>query len=150
MYVVRQFLTLSSCDRAKSKIIEEITPLFFLTSLINSAWILAWQYQIIWLSVFLIIGLLVSLILLTGRLSGGKYALVDYLSIRLPFSLYFGWLTVATIANVVVWLVSLNWNGFGISPEIWTSLILILGAAIGIMTALSRSDWSYLAVFIWA
>lgn len=149
-YVVRQFTTLGSTDRSKDALIKEITPLFLVTSVLNATWIVAWQYRLISLSAVLIIGILVTLIALTARLCTKQYSLVDYLAIRLPFSIYFGWLTVATIANITVWLVSVNWGGFGISPEAWTSLILVVGALIGMTTAIMRSDWAYLAVFVWA
>ena len=38
----------------------------------------------------------------------------EKLFIRLPFSVYFGWITVATIANITTLLVDIGWNGFGI------------------------------------
>jgi len=55
-----------------------------------------------------------------------KVSLTDkeYLFIRLPFSIYFGWITVATIANATVYLVSIGWNGFGLDPVWWTVIIL--------------------------
>ncbi|MEZ4813357.1 MAG: hypothetical protein R2883_07815 [Caldisericia bacterium] len=70
--------------------------------------------------------------------------------VRIPFSIYFGWLSVAVVANVAAFLVSAGWNGFGISPVIWTIVILIIAASIAIANTLIRQDMLYPLVFVWA
>lgn len=69
---------------------------------------------------------------------------------RLPFSVYFGWITVATIANITVFLVSINWSGWGISDQIWTIVILLVGVIIGILRGLKDKNIPYITVLIWA
>ena len=63
---------------------------------------------------------------------------------------YFGWITVATIANATVLLVSTGWNGFGLPEATWTIVILAVGALIGVATLLRFQDIAYGLVLIWA
>lgn len=65
--------------------------------------------------------------------------------IRLPFSVYFGWITVATIANITTALVDIGWDGFGISESIWTILIIVIGLVIGAVTMIRNHDIAYAA-----
>lgn len=69
---------------------------------------------------------------------------------RLPFSIYFGWITVATVANITVWLVSINWSGFGLAEPLWAVAIIAIAAAIGTLTMLKNRDVAYGVVLIWA
>lgn len=69
---------------------------------------------------------------------------------RLPFSVYFGWITVATIANITVFLVSIGWNGFGIPESFWTVVVLLVGAMIGSWWMLRDRFVPYGLVLIWA
>jgi hypothetical protein len=67
-----------------------------------------------------------------------------------PFSIYFGWITVAAIANITIFLVSIGWNGFGISAFIWTCAILLIGATIGILRMQKDKNTAYGLVLVWA
>lgn len=132
-------------------LIHRITPLFIATSLINTLWVFAWQYKIIWLSLILIACLLAALaginhILDADVLTSGR----DKWLVKLPFSVYFGWVTVATIANMVAWLVSIRWNGWGLSDQFWTIAVMAAGVLIGIITALRFRSAAYILVFAWA
>jgi hypothetical protein len=70
--------------------------------------------------------------------------------VKLPFSVYFGWITVATIANITILLVSWQWNGFGLSDQLWTVIILLVGAVIGSWRMLKDNSPAYGLVFVWA
>jgi hypothetical protein len=72
------------------------------------------------------ITLLILLIKIADIISVEKMTLQEKLLISTPFSIYFGWITVATIANITVFLVSIGWAGFGISDFIWTCIILFI------------------------
>lgn len=133
-----------------NKLAESLALNLFWISLVNTAWILAWQYRILWLSLLLIILLLVLLAKAAHKTVNKKLQLVDWLTVKLPFSVYFGWVTVATIANISVWLVSINWNPWFFSAPVWTAIILVVGALIAIHNAWRLKDWAYIAVFVWA
>ncbi len=134
----------------KVKMLDKIGLLFIISSLANASWIFAWHYEIIPLSLVLMLVLLVSLILKIKTLATYTLTSKEKFFVRLPFSIYFGWITVATIANVTILLVSLGWNGWMISDTLWTVLVLIVGTLIGLATTLRFKDMAYGLVFIWA
>ena len=134
----------------KSDLINKINKYFILTSVINILWIFSWHYQLIFISVILMIILLISLIKIANIINEEKLKYEQNIYISLPFTIYFGWITVATIANITIFLVSINWNGFGISNDIWTIIILLIGTLIGILRLFKDKRIAYAFVFIWA
>ena len=96
--------------------------------------------------------MLATLISIYVRLGVGKskVGLDDRLAVHLPFSVYLGWITVASIANVATTLVSLNWNGAGISAEIWAILVVAVALVITALMLITRKDIAYSLVIIWA
>lgn len=118
----------------------------------NASWIVAWHYG--WFSASLLIMgvLLTSLITVYLRLGVGRTAVSGGTRwlVHAPFSVYLGWITVATIANTtsVLWLA--GWGGFGIASEVWTAVVLGVATAIGAAMAVTRTDALYLLVLVWA
>ena len=139
-------------SQKEKKYTEKIGWLFVLSNILNIAWIFLWQYNFLSLSVVLMLLLLATLILIYTRLGIGKSParLTENLLVHLPFSVYLGWITIATIADVAVTLVSIKWDGFGISPEIWSTLIVIVALAITVLVLATRKDVAYSLVIIWA
>ena len=123
-----------------------------LGGLANSAWIFLWQYEhFVWTVAAMLI-LLASLIVVYLRLGIGhtKVSTGETWAVRIPFSIYLGWITVATVADIsdVLWFV--KWNQFGISAAAW--MVVILGAVLiiaGLMNFLRR-DVAYALVILWA
>lgn len=68
----------------------------------------------------------------------------------LPFSVYLGWISVATIANISYYLVELGWEGFGLSDQIWTIIMLIVSAGLAIWFRYQQNDLAFPLVFVWA
>lgn len=150
-YVVYQFIySKYNKSEKQEKLLVEVNKYFILSSLANIAWIFAWHYGVIWLSVIIMLLLLACLIKLAEIIKKHSFALVDYICVKLPFSLYFGWISVATIANITVLLVSLNWNRFGLSDVFWVILVLFVGAGVGIWRMLKDRNPAYGLVFVWA
>jgi translocator protein len=131
---------------------KKIGWLFVLSSIINIAWLFLWQYKFLSLSVVLMFLLLATLILIYTRLRIGKtpVKLREKLAVQVPFSVYLGWITIASIANVSATLVSVNWNGFGIAPEMWATLIVVVAVVITLLVLATRKDIAYALVIIWA
>jgi translocator protein len=126
---------------------------FVAACLFNGIWIIAWHGLIVPLSMILMLGLLSSLILAYNRLEIGltpDLNNTDRWLVRLPFSLYLGWITVATVANAVSLLLNLGWNGFGISGAVWTAILVLIAASFGVAFSLSRRDVGYNMVLLWA
>lgn len=146
IYVFYQFLA----KKKANQLILKISPYFIISSIANTAWIFAWHYDFIALSVLLIIFMLLCLIKIADLIRLEKLKSKELIYISLPFSLYFAWITVATIANITVFLVSINWGGWGISEQIWTVIILLIGAIIGIARMLLDKNVFYGLVLVWA
>jgi hypothetical protein len=131
---------------------ERIGWLFVLSCLLNIAWLFLWQFEYLSLSIVLMFLLLATLIVIYLRLNIGKSAvpLLEKLAVHVPFSVYLGWITIASIANVSVALVSVGWDGFGISQETWAILIIIIALLITLLVIATRKDVAYGLVAIWA
>lgn len=139
-------------SQKEKKYRKQIGWLFVLSSIANISWLFLWQYELLTLSLPLMFLLLASLILIYTRLDIGKIQvpLKEKLVIHTPFSVYLGWITIASIANVSVTAVSLNWDGFGINPETWATLIIIVALLITLLVIATRKDIPYSLVIIWA
>jgi len=131
---------------------EKIGWLFVLSCLLNIAWLFLWQFEYLSLSVVLMFLLLASLIAIYLRLNIGKLVapMREKLAVHLPFSVYLGWITIASIANVAVTLVSIGWDGFGIAFETWAILIVAVALLIALLVISTRKDVAYGLVIIWA
>lgn len=131
---------------------NRIGLLFIISSIANIIWLFLWQYNYLSISVVLMFILLATLILIYLRLGIGKSKapLREKLAVHLPFSVYLGWITVASIANVAVTLVSLKFNGFGISPEVWAILVVAVALVITTLMLITRKDIAYSLVIMWA
>lgn len=125
---------------------------FVLSSAANSIWLVLWHYGYFALSVVAMLTILISLIVIYQRLGVSRHAVPtgERWLVHLPFSIYLGWVTVATIANITAFLDFINWNGFGIAPVIWTIIMLVVAIAVAGLMAYSRQDIAYLLVLIWA
>lgn len=150
-YTIYQFFPIKNeSGFDKEKTFLKINKYYLVTSIANITWIFAWHYGIIWLSVIIMLTLLFFLIKIADIINKQNYSKIDTLLILLPFSLYFGWITVATIANITVFLISISWNGFGIADPTWTIIVLIIGAVIGITRMLKDKNIFYGLVLVWA
>lgn len=107
-----------------------IGPWFAISCLLNVGWIFAWHYNKIGISVFLMFALLLSLVMIMGRLALTGHDRWSFWMVGLGFDLYFGWIIAASIANVNVWLTSIGWQRFGLSEISWTIVLLLLGSVI--------------------
>lgn len=150
-YTLYQFgLVQGDKSKTKPELLRKVGIIFSVTSVANAAWIFSWHYRMIGLSVLLMLVLLLSLIYINETIKKETLDQKEKLFIRLPFSIYFGWITVATIANITVLLVYIGWNGFGIPESVWTILIIVIGLAIGAVTMIRNHDIAYGLVIIWA
>ena len=119
---------------------------YLLTSLLNVLWLLAFQTLHLGLSLLIMLALLASLawMYLLVRRSGliGTWA-------RLPISLYLGWISVATIANMTIVLLEHPWLGHSSGPA-WASLLILVAALLGAVMSLRYRDLAFNAVLLWA
>ncbi|HRX58706.1 MAG TPA: tryptophan-rich sensory protein [Eubacteriales bacterium] len=135
---------------ANETLLNKTAVMFAVSSAANAAWLFCWHYGAIALSVVVMLLLLVSLIILRYITAENAKSWRERALVQIPFSLYFGWITVATVANITALLVHVSWDGFGLSAPLWTVLILAVAAIIGTLTTLRFRDPAYALVLIWA
>ena len=125
---------------------------FALSGVFNAAWLFCWHYNLFGLSVLVMLALLGSLVVSYLRLDVGRAraGAGERWAVDVPFGVYLGWVSVATIANITSWLYSINWNGFGIAPQVWAVIMLAVASMVGVLMAFLRRDAGYLFVFVWA
>ena len=125
---------------------------FAIGNIANGFWIFAWLNEQMGLSVLLILILLFSLIMLTVRLRLETWdAPVRIIAfVWWPICIYLGWIIVATVANISVFLVSIDWQGGFISPEIWSVILIVAATLIYLVLIKSRNMREAAAVGIWA
>lgn len=123
-----------------------------LGNLANAVWIFLWHYNQFALSVVVMLVLLASLIVTYLRLGIGRTTARpgEVWAARIPFSVYLGWITVATVANITALLDYRRWNGFGLSEAAWFWIILAAVLVIAALMSFNRRDVAYAAVILWA
>lgn len=140
-------------DPYYQRAIEQISPLFIVSCLLNIAWIIAFSYVQIELSVLFILGFVIALSLLGKKLLAiqeGKRWLLP-----LSFGLYTGWLMIASVVNIAAALVKMGWNGFGVSSGNWAIIILAVSVLLVIFVLIKSQNatlplpvaWAYWGIY---
>lgn len=144
LWVVKGFFVRSK----KASVYIDTQRLIPINFLLNGAWILAFTQQKILLSTVIILLLLLSLIFIYRKIkqniNRGLFDLV-------PFSIYLGWVSIASIVNVFTYFVRNDIQTFiGFNELGWTVIILIFGCALAASFSLINQDALYSLVFIWS
>jgi hypothetical protein len=132
--------------------VEKIGFWFIISCIANSAWVFFWVYEYTGISCICIFLLLFSIlkIILNNKMQLEAIKTSRLLFLNLPFVIYGGWVTVASVANVSSYLVKINWNGFGISTEIWTIIMIIIATFINLIVLFKRKMYAFALVGAWA
>ena len=145
------FLVYSFVAKDKTPITDKIGILFLLTCCANMGWIYAWHFGHVLPSVAIMATFLILLISIYERLGIGRTVSAgERWLVHLPFSVYMGWISVAMVANVTAFLVSMKWDGFGINEVYWTIIMLVIITFIAQTVISGRNDIAYGLVIIWA
>jgi hypothetical protein len=112
----------------------------------------AWHYNVFGVSVLIMLTLLGLLIASYLRLDVNRASVsrAERWSVDIPFSVYLGWVTVATVANITSWLYSIDWSGFGIAPQVWAVIMIVVASIVGLAMTITRRDAAYLFVLVWS
>ncbi len=132
-------------------LVQKIGIWYFLSSLLNASWILVWHFELVPISVAVMLVMLVSLIVVNFAIYNGSanLSLWERFITKAPFGVYLGWICVATIANVTTWLTAIGWDG-GFEQDTWAVMMIAIGAIITFGAA-SRLRNGYLALaVVWA
>ncbi|WP_019988731.1 TspO/MBR family protein [Rudanella lutea] len=127
-------------------------PWIILNGIGNAIWSPIFNNEQIGLALLVILVMFVSLLLTMDRLQVGKTRVRrrELWLARVPFSIYFGWLTVATILNVAVFLKSTNFD-LNLLPEAgWAAAVLVIAFLVGVFLFNRYRSAFYILVFAWA
>ena len=152
VFMVYQIIELSKKEKAELMTIYKIGGWFMLASLANVVWIFLWHYEYVSFSLLAMLLLLISLLIIYLKLNIGlsKVSMREKLAVHVAISIYLGWISVATIANVTAVLVKANVGGLLLGETTWTILVIAVAAFLTILMLVIRKDIAYSFVIIWA
>lgn len=127
-------------------------PLFIINNIAAALWLLVWVHDLIGISVILIFIQLISLGMIHSRLNIHDHSrsFASKTFTQFPLSIYFGWITIATMANIAVWLLSIGWNGWGVSAINWTITLIAVAVLITVNVINRKKNVFFGIVVIWA
>lgn len=134
-------------DGKTPKEVDAIGWLFALTCLFNLYWLLAWQsLHLGWASISIFI-YWVILIIINYRLTKLGDA---HWYCRIPFGVYLGWISVASLANYNVYLIANDFSFFGYSETMVTATLIATGICGTLLVLRLNGDIWFTLVLIWA
>lgn len=147
-FVIRQIVDLYK--KNSIGITKKIWIWFLLSCLINMWWIFAWHYKVVWLSVVIMILFLIVLIVIANKVQMWKklWTWWDKLLVQIPFSLYLGWISVATIANISTWLVNTWWTMRWMTDIFWTILVIVVAALLALISLYKKYNIIFALVVV--
>ena len=139
-------------SQKESPRLRRLGYLFALSNIANATWLFTWHYNFFGVGVLVMLTLLSLLIASYLRLDVNRASVsrVERWSVDIPFSIYLGWITVATVANVTDWLYLIQWDGFGIPATTWAVIMLGVASLLGLAMTITRRDAAYLFVLVWS
>ena len=132
--------------------IDKVHPFYLLTCILNMAWIIAWHYLYLGLSLMIMLAFLFTLIKLFITISKEKFELRPFYRFWIyhPFVVYLGWISVATIANFTALFVGIGWQGEPFAPTTWSILLMAIALILGIVLVGLKKEPAYGFVLAWA
>lgn len=125
---------------------------FLISCLANIGWLFLWHYERFSGTIVAMAVLLFSLATIYIRLGIGRSTAsrAEKWMVRVPFSIYLGWVSVATIANATSLLNYLGWGGWGLDPQVWAVIMIAVTVILGSIIAVDRHDGAFVLVLSWA
>jgi hypothetical protein len=149
-YVIYQALP----SQRNSRIHKAIGWWFIVTCVANSIWLVLFLYDLVAASTLAMLALLGALIVIYLRLGIGRVVVRrgEYWAVHFGFSVYLGWITVATVANIATALyqAGAETSFLGIPADLWTLIVMIVAAAIAAAMLLRHRDVTFAGVVVWA
>jgi hypothetical protein len=152
IFMLYQILDLVKKEKHDMTYIEKIGGWFIIASLANILWIFLWHYELVIISLVAMLILFISLLMIYLRLNIGLSItpLKEKIAVHTTISIYLGWITVATIANVTAVLVKLNIGELVLGQVTWTIIVIAVATLITLLILVRRRDIAYSLIIIWA
>jgi hypothetical protein len=134
-----------------SEKVAGLSAYFKANCLANALWLVVWHYDLLAISLIVMLAILATLILIYRRLITAidSAPFSEHLVLYMPFSLYTGWITLATIANASVLQTAYGWDSVGITAVQWTLAKLALVGAVGATLVVRHHDIPFALVVAW-
>ncbi len=130
---------------------NKIRFLVIVINLLNSFWVIAWHYLRFDLGILLMFLILISLIITYKTMVRISFRnKLSSLLLKNFFSIYLGWICVATIANVSIYLVTINWNRLSLNSLYWAIIMIVISTVIGILFLSKYRDFYFTLVILWS
>ena len=146
--LIWQFISKNSL---KEEAIAKIGFWWIANSAFNVIWLFLWHYELLAVSVLVMLGILFTLVQLNTVISMKIAPNTPAKTLlKAGFGVYLGWICIATIANVTTWLVSIGWNAFGFSATFWTGGLIGVGSIIVSLITIKFKNLFIGAAVVWA
>lgn len=131
--------------------VSKIGIWFIVANIANACWVTAFTHDQIGLSLIIMIILFIALLKIVLNLNMERWdaPFITILAIWWPFSLYFGWINVALIANVAIYLVSIGYTGSPLGPEAWAIVVLLIALVVFVTMVWTRNMREYATAGVW-
>ena len=136
-------------SQRNSLLLQKLGYKIAIASTAQIIWVFAFLYRQFLLSLILMLVILGALIAAYLAIGSQIKSLKQKWLVAIPLSIYFAWISVATVVNVATVLKDINWDGWGISPQVWTVIMLLVVGIIGVIIALQKNI-AFTGVYIWA
>jgi translocator protein len=134
--------------------VQAVGPFFLVANLANIAWIFLWHWE-------QFTGALIAMVVLLASLVGiyavirrrgrdtAEPSVIHRLIVWTPFSVYLGWISIAMLANIQVWMTTGGWDGGPFGLRAWAVIFLLAGVLVAAAVGFFFHDAAYAAVFVW-
>lgn len=126
-----------------------IRTIYIFSCLLNCGWIYAWHHNRVLLCLGIIAALLVTLFYLNLKVRNGE-TYGDYWAVSAPFSIYFGWVTAATIVNFAIAMSSLGFTVKGPGATVFGMICIFVAAAIAVAVRIKMTNYLHPLAVAWA
>ncbi|NLC66877.1 MAG: tryptophan-rich sensory protein [Clostridium sp.] len=156
LFTIYQYLELRNKEpEMDDNYIEKVSSYFMISNIFNVLWILAWHYDLILLSTIFMVFIYIYLFLIMLQIKKSYNSIKDRFFIEIPFSIYFAWINVALLANLMA-----VYKFFKLDNSLNENLTVIIVILLGLIIISSMSIYfksisylltgavSYLAIFL--
>jgi hypothetical protein len=152
LFCIYQGKDLLKTEKEELPFLDKVGYFFIIANVANILWIFFWHYQVFLAPLIAIVTLFLALLVIYLKLEIGLTDVPknEKIFIHIPISVYFGWLTVATVAQVTALLVEIGVPSFGLLAEVLTILVIAVVIVIGLLTVFTKNDIAYGLVLVWA
>lgn len=139
-------------SRREDPLLKKIAPAYWLSSAANIVWIFLWHYEVFvgtLIVMLVLLGSLIYIFLQLPQLGRGSSREISF-NVGIPFNIYLGWISVATIANIAQVTYSRGWDGWGVPEEYWTMILIVIATSVGLIQLWALRNIPFVAVLVWA